>query len=229
MGDLRDEAHVWTLVPDGMNDRFENWLSPVERKRWQRFVRSADRDLFLAAHGFCRQVLSEYADLAPTAWEFEIGEHGKPRIANNVALEFNLSHTSGPVGTRGLVGVVVTGDTTCGIDVESLDSADNIELLTKTSMAAYERIDIGQHADPRKRFYQHWTLKESYLKARGAGLSFPLDRFGFVLDPLPSLTVEPPIIDDVSLWQFLTVDTSDTTILSVALKYREQALNIILV
>ena len=36
-----------------------------------------------------------------------------------------------------------------------------------------------------ERFNELWTLKESFIKACGQGLSIPLDQFGFHIDPQP--------------------------------------------
>lgn len=217
MDKLETEAHVWTLVPDDVPNQYEGWLSADERVRRSRYLRSEDQRLFLAAHGFCRQVLSEYAELAPAMWEFATGAHGKPAIVNHSRLSFNLSHTGGPRGTPGLVAIVVTQDNGVGIDVESLDSADDLGVLGRTSMSSYELDDIVRHSDSRRRFYEHWTLKEAYLKARGAGLSLPLDRFGFVFDPGPRLIVEEPIDDEPSAWHFETAELSPDHQISLAI------------
>lgn len=214
---LSSEAHVWTLAPDAVPDRYETWLSAKERARWDRYLRAEDQHLFLAAHGFCREVLSEYAEIAPEDWEFAVGDHGKPEIENYPALRFNLSHTGGPAGTAGLVTVVVTKDNPVGIDVESLDSADDLAALARTSMSSYEREDIANHPDPRRRFYEHWTLKEAYLKARGAGLSLPLLSFGFVFEPEPRLIVEEPIRDDAGAWHCETVELQSGHQMSLAI------------
>ena len=217
VGNLATEAHVWTLVPDQLPETYEGWLSADERVRWSRYLRAEDQRLFLAAHGFCRQVLSEYVGFAPAEWEFVIGTHGKPSIFNVPSLRFNLSHTGGPMGTAGLVAVVVTQDNEVGIDVESLDSADDLSALAQTSMAGHEREDIANHPDQRRRFYQHWTMKEAYLKARGVGMSLPLDRFGFAFDPEPRLIVKDPLADDKAAWHFETYELSSGHQLSLAI------------
>ena len=185
---------VWTLfASDADLALYETYLDEAERERRQRYLRVEDQSLFVVAHGFLREVLSRYMEIAPTGIAFSTGDHGKPMVQG---IEFNMSHT------KGLVGVVVSESRPCGIDVESLDSVDDVELVARTSMAAYEQIDIAEHADPVRRFYEHWTLKEAYLKARGAGLRLPLDRFGFEIDPEPVLRVEAPIVDNPAAWTF---------------------------
>jgi 4'-phosphopantetheinyl transferase len=70
----------------------------------------------------------------------------------------------------------------------SPDEARSLEALSET-----ERHD---------RFFRYWTLKESYVKARGLGLSIPLDRFSILLDEEPlRLHVDSALGDYGSRWR----------------------------
>jgi len=222
--ELTEAVHVWTLAPHALDmatrARYEVSLSDDEMARWQRYLRARDRDLFVAARGFLRQVLSQYVEVPAAAWRFDISEFGKPSIVNPEGrrLQFNLSHTAGTEPNGGLVAVAVTADVACGIDAESVDSVDNPLLIAATAMSAYERADLANQPDPRRRFFEYWTLKEAYLKARGAGLRLPLDRFGFVFDPDPRLCVEPPIEDDPLSWQFAMHQSDGSLIMAIAVQ-----------
>ncbi|MCL6449206.1 MAG: 4'-phosphopantetheinyl transferase superfamily protein [Armatimonadetes bacterium] len=55
-----------------------------------------------------------------------------------------------------------------------------------------------------ERFYDYWTLKESYLKARGMGLSIPLNQFSLQIKPdVPSMiSLDTKLNDHLGCWQF---------------------------
>ena len=55
-----------------------------------------------------------------------------------------------------------------------------------------------------QRFFDYWTLKESYIKARGEGLAIPLSKFSFVFagNKLTEFRVETDLQDDADCWQF---------------------------
>src|SRR5262249_13132094 len=56
----------------------------------------------------------------------------------------------------------------------------------------------------RDRFFETWTLKESFIKAIGVGVSFGLSRFAFEIDGDKStISFDPDVKDDPNRWQFM--------------------------
>ena len=202
--DLYREVHVWTAAtgdyPVGL---FESWMSADETRRYHRYIRQEDRDLFLLAHALLRHTLSEYADVEPADWCFEIGQDGRPELigpVTNLDMRFNISHTPG------LAAVLISDGADAGVDVERRCGVDDRPALARTVFADAELAALGgltaEEFD--KRFYEFWTLKESYIKARGLGLKLPLRKFAFSVDGERGIEIEfeEPICDDSTQWQF---------------------------
>jgi 4'-phosphopantetheinyl transferase len=167
-------------------------LTDAERERVGRFHFERDRRLHLAARALLRRSLSRWSEVPPAEWRFEADARGRPEIAApRSPLRFNVSHT------RGLALVGVTVDRDVGVDVEGVPAAVPLDVVDRC-FSPGERAAL--HAAPPgarpARFAELWTLKEAYVKARGAGLALPLDAFAFGLDP-PRLLLG----DDPSAWQ----------------------------
>src|SRR5690606_33310169 len=103
----------------------------------------------------------------------------------DVPLVFNLSHTDG------LIACAVSRGREVGVDVEWLDRRGGDIDVADRFFSRYEVQAL--YAQPperrRDRFFRYWTLKESYIKARGMGLALPLDRFSFELDRGGAITI----------------------------------------
>ena len=208
--DLREEVHVWTAqacqyhAPE-TTVLFESWLSPDETRRYHRYLRKRDRDLFLLAHALLRHTLSLYASAEPAQWCFETGEHGRPELSGPFAdldLRFNISHTPG------LAAVLISDGIDAGVDVERRKRTRAFEpaMMARKVFADAEILRLeGLEQDAlHRRFFEFWTLKEAYIKARGLGLSLPLRKLAFSVDRDLEIRVEfeAPIRDDGSQWQF---------------------------
>lgn len=160
-------------------DDYARMLEPVEAARWRSLHRSADRLLYLVTRALLRTTLSEYGDLGPADWRFAQTGHGRPMLKDGrgiaSGLDFNLSHTEGLI----LLGVRLGG--AIGVDVERLSPrATPFEILPRL-LAPEEREEFDRlPVDERHgRLFQHWTLKESYVKALGTGLSHGLNTVAF--------------------------------------------------
>ena len=158
---------------------------------------------FLASRVFLRSVLSVYGDVSPSDWRFATNEWGRPRIANAGVpeeLDFNLSHKPGCVAC--LVGY----GRELGVDVEDV-SVRRPQLLHLASRFFSRAEAAGLEETPEERrldrFYELWTLKESYIKARGQGLSLGLSRFAFVVDgDSAAVQFEDGFGDQPDRWDF---------------------------
>jgi 4'-phosphopantetheinyl transferase len=173
-------------------------LSDEERQRMSRFCFERDRLLFLVAHALVRTTLSRFADAPPAAWRFRTGSHGRPEIATPPSrLRFSLSHT------RGLAACAVTIDADIGLDVENLSSGAALDVAERFFSPREVRDLFGRpEASRRDRFVEFWTLKEAYIKARGLGLSLPLQAFSVYTDSEGAwrIAFEPPLDDDPERW-----------------------------
>ena len=180
---------------------YRAWLCEAERARLARFHFEADRLRHLVARALVRSVLSRYGPRAPQEWRFSADANGRPRIANpppGLALDFNLSHAGE------LAVLAVAAGRTVGVDVESLARTRDTGRLERY-FAPAERAALAAlpAAGRRQRFFELWTLKESYLKARGVGLRLPLDAFAFEFPGERGLRLSfaPPIEDLPRRWR----------------------------
>jgi 4'-phosphopantetheinyl transferase len=175
-------VHVHLATPPWTCD--VSLLSEEERAIAARFVFERDRTLYLAAHAFLHATLTAYLGRNPL---FARDANGRPELSDRT-LRFNLSHT------EGMVAVAVTREADVGVDVERIRPVD--DLLAKAVFTAEEL-----HAWPgdARSFFERWTLKEAYVKARGRGLSIDLQSFGFAGDRLVCSD------DDANAWSSFTL------------------------
>jgi 4'-phosphopantetheinyl transferase len=144
-----------------------------------------------------RAVLSRYAGRAPAELRFAVGEHGRPELLD-APVRFNLSHT------RGWAVLAVSGGADVGVDVEEVRADRELIAVADRFFSPSETAELRALLAPRQpdRFFDYWTLKESYIKARGLGLSLPLDQFSFHLGDRPRISFSEKLADDPDAWQF---------------------------
>lgn len=151
-------------------------VSPERQEKVQRLRFDRDRRLSLAAGILLRHALRAAGVPYPAA--ICRGAQGKPYLAGQ-GIHFNLSHA-------GEWAVCAVAPCPIGCDVEQIRPVE--PALAKRFFCPEEQADIACQPTPEARydrFFRYWTLKESFLKATGLGLSLPLNAFTI----LPEQTV----------------------------------------
>lgn len=205
LGDGR-EVHVWRAALDQPVDRLDALgalLSADEAERAARFRFERDRVRFVAAHGALRIELARYLAVAPRDLRFEVGAHGKPRVPGS-DVRFNLSHS----GDVGLVAVAWRRDVGC--DVEWVSERPRADELAERFFSPAERVALAAVPDAERRaaFFDCWARKEAFVKARGEGLSLPLDSFDVAVTGAPRILATRPDPAEAARWQLLALDPS---------------------
>jgi len=185
----------------------------LERAAHHRFEH--DRRIAIASRVLLRQVLSRYENVAPADWRFAVGEHGRPMIVQgDGSLRFSASHT------RGLVVCAVARAVDLGVDVECLQRKAPLEVADRffapAEVAALRALpERVRH----RRFFDYWTLKESYVKARGLGLTLPLEKLAILLDERSArIDIDPSLGDDGASWQLAQLEPTPEHVLSLCVR-----------
>jgi len=199
---------VWRIALDQEDDqleRFRRTLEPHELERAGRFHFEKHRRHFMVARGFLRSVVARYTNSQPEALRFVYGGYGKPALAGEHDLRFNLSHSNAVA----LLGVALNAE--LGVDVEHVRADFASEDIARRffSRAEVEVFNALPREEQVAAFFRCWTRKEAYIKAIGKGLSQPLDSFDVTLAP----DVEPTLLrtenDDALRWLLTDIDAGE--------------------
>jgi 4'-phosphopantetheinyl transferase len=162
---ITDEGQDWDALyaqaSEGRRRRADKFIFPDDRKRC-----------------LCAELLMRYSLFTGRGIRFTgeplLGKYGKPYIQGAEDFFFSASHSGKWV-------VTAYGSSQVGADVEVIKSGSSsiAEGCFTQSEQDYVFAD-DEGAD--ERFIRLWTLKESYIKYLGTGLSTPLDSFTVYAD-----------------------------------------------
>jgi 4'-phosphopantetheinyl transferase len=217
------DTHVWLAWTNRFHssktlDVCRKLLSDDEREKYGRFYFERDRHLYLVSHAMVRYVLAAYLRTESRLLEFKTNAYGRPEIVRRAGmpyLRFNLSHT------QGLAALAVKLGFSCGIDVEAYRDVGDVLALVDSVFTAGERKAFGEvpESDRLWTFLRIWTLKEAYIKARGKGLSIPLNRFSFDIREEIGIRFPAGFDDDSLTWQFAQRFLNSSHVLALAARH----------
>jgi 4'-phosphopantetheinyl transferase len=152
--------------------------------------------------------------------------YGKPELApdsNAPPLRFNLSHSH----ELALFGFAYGRE--IGIDIEYIRptfAREQIaaQFFSPRENAALRLLAADQHA---LGFFNCWTRKEAYIKARGQGLSLPLDQFDVSLTPgEPAVLLQTrDIPQEAARWSLHALAPGPGYLAALAVEGREWSLS----
>ncbi len=166
------QIDLWFLSISDNLTQFHHFLTPEEQNRGNRFQFERHQRRFKNARSLLRMILSQYLQLKPGDIQFETEKHGKPFIDHPVNLQFNLSHSGDWL-------IIAVGQQhPLGVDIEqfSIRPYQGIagQMFSDTEQEFLRSADQMMQATA---FFKIWAQKEAFIKANGAGLSYPTQQF----------------------------------------------------
>lgn len=156
------------------NFTYEELLHSISLKKQKRILMYAKREdayKTLIADMLIRTIIcNKYSHIKNHELNFTYNMYGKPSV-ENLYFPFNVSHSGDWV-------VCAVHRFPIGVDIEKIQPIDLSIAEHFFTKQEYEYLfQIKDHKEKLNYFYQIWTIKESYVKAIGKGLSIPLNSF----------------------------------------------------
>jgi 4'-phosphopantetheinyl transferase len=204
---IADEtAELWYLDTRTFEDSSmaERWLARLEeheRIRYSACRGSAAKSEYLATRVLARAALARFTGEPAERLRLTADRGRRPEMISPSmpALRWSLAKT------RELAVGLFARQRDVGVDVELVAPIEAVALAGRFfSPRELTGLMTLEGAARLARFYALWTLREAYLKARGVGLTLPLEELAFEPGPAGSARAEfgPAIGDDPALWQF---------------------------
>ncbi|ASA21138.1 4'-phosphopantetheinyl transferase family protein [Paenibacillus donghaensis] len=149
-------------------------LSAAKQQKIRRLMRREDALNVLMADILSRLCICRTLGIRNREIEFGQNAYGKPHLMGQNRLHFNRSHS-------GSWAAVAVSTESVGIDVERISKADLGVAERFFAPQEYRQLLQVEGGERQRFFYDLWTLKESYIKAAGQGLSLPLSSFSIDL------------------------------------------------
>ncbi|MBN1412282.1 MAG: 4'-phosphopantetheinyl transferase superfamily protein [Spirochaetales bacterium] len=166
---------IKTHIDDRQFRELAGFLDARTRERLDRFYKREDALRSLYGEILVRYQLSCKLKVPVKDLTIEKSDYGKPFLAHYPDTHFNMSHS-------GDWACCAIDDNEIGIDVETIKPIDLYiadRFFSQKEVACLHDLPDDQRQD---RFFDIWTLKESYIKAVGRGLSVPLCNFSILFN-----------------------------------------------
>lgn len=163
-------ANVSELKDEAMYKAAYHKVTDERRKKTDSLRLRKDRMLSLGAELLLLQGLKRFG-LNLNEMIYHYGENGKPYLTGVHDVHFNLSHSDEIV-------ICAISPWEIGCDVERLHDI-NVEIAKRFFCETeYDMINREKTAEKKQEmFFRLWTLKESFIKATGMGMSMPMKSF----------------------------------------------------
>ena len=165
-----------------------HYVSEDKKAQIHRFYHFEDSQRALIGNVLSRYAICRSLNIKNSDITFEKNEYGKPFLSGQNNIHFNISHSGKWV-------VCAVSDYPVGIDVEIIKSTEFD--IAKRFFSKDEYDELQKQPDEQKQayFYKLWTLKESYIKAVGKGLSIPLDSFTVSVENSNIISSKETLVD----------------------------------
>ncbi|CAG9933603.1 4'-phosphopantetheinyl transferase family protein [Candidatus Nitrotoga arctica] len=213
------ELHIWKIELDYDNGHWQPLmalLSDDEQIKADRYRFDKLRLRYIAGRAALRKLLGGYMGREPEALIFDYNDYGKPSLQNiDNGLCFNVSHS----GETMLAAFVLNSEV--GIDIEAIQQNIDYVDICQRWFSVQENNALQDLPEEQRiaAFFRAWTRKEAYIKARGIGLSYSLNRFSVSLDESSSALLEHhDCPQEIKSWQIYNIEVSSAYSAAVAIE-----------
>ncbi|MBQ6732440.1 MAG: 4'-phosphopantetheinyl transferase superfamily protein [Paludibacteraceae bacterium] len=191
---------------------FAEWYEKMpawRRRRIDSMKHESGKALSLGVGVLLHKALTEMGVEEPD--EVCMNEFEKPFYKEYPEIHFSLSHS-------GVMAMCVISDRPVGCDVEKIRERD-LDIAKRFFTSEEYDLIKSQKTDElqTKMFFRIWTLKESFVKCIGTGLSTPLNEFSIIPDWHGKITLNQTISN--SEYNFVELNLDDGYKYSVCVKY----------
>ena len=150
-------------------------VSPYRRQKIALLKHKKDKNRSLGAALSLNAALKDYG-LEERSMEYDLEKQGKPVFRYYPEIHFSLSHS-------GDFAICSIGEMESGSDIEWVRSGKARlaeRFFAEEELAWIRKADSAEEQEDR--MFRIWTMKESFLKVTGFGMSLPLKEFAVVMD-----------------------------------------------
>lgn len=158
-------------------------IDSEKKDKIKKIINKKDKIRALLGEILIRTIFIEKIKISNECIKFEKNKYGKPYLKDYPNFNFNISHSGEYV-------LCAVDNKPIGIDVEEIKYIE-YEMIAKNFFTTGE-LDyiLNQNFDFQlNRFYEIWTLKESYIKCLGQGLSISLKSFYIEINQYKNIRV----------------------------------------
>ncbi|MCB2354682.1 4'-phosphopantetheinyl transferase family protein [Clostridium estertheticum] len=173
-------------ISDVSEEKLDNiylLIDSEKRCKLEKFINKKDKVRTLIGEILIRTIIFEVLSIRNKYITFDKNQYGKPYLKGQPKFNFNISHSGDFV-------VCAIDDIPIGIDIEKVKYIEYEEIAQSFFSVSEFNYIVKKDLDVElSKFYEIWTLKESYVKCCGQGLSIPLKSFSINIDQYENIKV----------------------------------------